>query len=120
MVGESPRGQGSGFMITRQYRKSPLRRLWMPLIAIGFLAYFGYHAFSGAFGIWAMDRLKADAVHLSAELDDLTAQHDRLEKQVATVRPSSLDADVVDMQARIALNVMRPDEVVIDLNAAQQ
>ena len=55
-----------------------------------------------------------------SELDGLKAEHDRLEKQVATVRPSSLDADVVDMQARQALNVMRPDEVVIRLDAAQQ
>ena len=107
-------------MITRQYKKSPLRRLWMPLVAAGFLAYFGFHAFSGSFGIWAMDRLNADGARLSAEFDDLKAEHDRLEKQVATVRPSSLDADVVDMQARQALNMMRPDEVVIRLDAAQQ
>ena len=107
-------------MITRQYRKSPLRRLWMPLVAAGFLAYFGFHAFSGSFGIWAMDRLNADGARLSAELDDLKATHDRLEQQVATVRPSSLDADVVDMQARQALNMMRPDEVVIRPGAAQQ
>ena len=59
-------------------------------------------------------------VRLTAELDDLKAEHDRLEKQVATVRPASLDADVVDIQARQALNIMRPDEVVIHLGAAQQ
>ncbi len=105
-------------MITRQYRKSPLRRLLMPLVAAGFLAYFGFHAFSGSFGIWAMDRLNADAAHLKVELAGLKSEHDRLDKQVATVRPSSLDADVVDMQARMALNVMRPDEVVIQLDAA--
>lgn len=103
-------------MITRQYRKSPLRRLWMPLVAAAVLAYFGFHAFSGSFGIWAMDRLNGDAARLSAELDGLKAEHDRLEKRVATVRPNSLNADVVDMQARMALNVMRPDEVVIELN----
>jgi cell division protein FtsB len=67
-----------------------------------------------------MGRLNADAVRQSAELDDLKAEHDRLEKQVATVRPSSLDADVVDMQARQALNVMRADDVVVYLDAAQQ
>ncbi len=107
-------------MITRQYKKSPLRRLWMPLVAAGFLAYFGFHAFSGSFGIWAMDRLNADAARLSAEFHDLKAEHDRLEKRVASVRPTSLDADVIDREARLALNVMRPDEVVIRLDAAQQ
>jgi cell division protein FtsB len=44
----------------------------------------------------------------------------RLEKRGATVRPSSLDADVIDMQARMALNVTRADEVVIPLDAVQQ
>lgn len=107
-------------MITRQYKKSPFRRLLMPLVAVGFLAYFGFHAFSGSFGIWAMGRLNADAVRLTADLDALKSEHDRLEKRVATVRPGSLDADVVDMQARTALNVMRPDEVVIRLDAVQQ
>jgi cell division protein FtsB len=87
----------------------------MPLIAASFLAYFGYHTFSGSFGIWAMDRLNADAARLSTELKGLKAEHDQLDAQVATLRPNSLDADVVDMQARVALNVMRPDEVVIPL-----
>lgn len=102
-------------MITRQYKQSFLRRLWIPLTAVAFLAYFGYHTFSGSFGIWAMDRMNADAARLSGELKGLKDEHAQLEKQVATLRPSSLDADVVDMQARAALNVMRPDEVVIPL-----
>ncbi len=107
-------------MITRQHKKSPLRRLWMPLVAIGFLGYFGYHAFSGSFGIWAMDRLNADAARLTIERDRLQTERTTLEERVATVRPGSLDADVVDMEARLALNVMRPDEVVIPLGAPQQ
>jgi cell division protein FtsB len=107
-------------MITRQHRKTPLRRLWMPAVAVGFLAYFGFHAFSGSFGIWAMERLEVDAARLTIQLDSLKAEHDRLERRVATVRPDSLDADMVDMEARTALNVMREDEVVIPLGAAQQ
>ena len=39
---------GRAAMITRQQRKTPLRRLWMPLVTIGFLGYFGYHAFNAA------------------------------------------------------------------------
>jgi cell division protein FtsB len=107
-------------MITRQHKKSPLARWWMPLLTAGFLAYFGFHAFSGSFGIWAMDRLNADAARLTVERDNLRAEREQLEKRVATVRPGSLDADVVDMEARTALNMMRPDEVVIPLGAAQQ
>jgi cell division protein FtsB len=107
-------------MITRQRKKSVLRRLLMPVVAIGFLSYFGYHAFNGAFGIWAMDRLEADAAQLTTQRNKLVAERTALEHDVARVRPSSLDADVVDLRARHALNVMRPDELLIDLGAAQQ
>ncbi len=107
-------------MITRHRKKSVLRRLWMPLLTIGILGYFGYHAFSGSFGIWAMDRLEADGARLTVERDKLAAERAELERQVASVRPSSLDADVVDLEARHALNMMRADEVVISLGAAQQ
>ena len=107
-------------MITRHRKKSVFRRLWMPLVAAGFLSYFGYHAFSGSFGIWAMGRLEIDAARLTVDRDRLVAERVALERQVATVRPSGLDADVIDLEARTALNLMRPDEVVINLGAAQQ
>jgi cell division protein FtsB len=107
-------------MMTRQRKKSAFRRLWMPLLAAGFLSYFGYHAFSGSFGIWAMDRLEADAARLIVDRDRLKSEREVLERRVATVRPSSLDADVVDLEARSALNLMRPDEVVVSLGALQQ
>ena len=107
-------------MITRQHKKSFLRRLWLPLLTIGFLSYFGYHAFNGAFGIWAMDRLEADAARLTVELDAVKQERQTMERRVASVRPESLDADVIDVQARSALSLMRPDEVVISLGAAQQ
>ncbi len=107
-------------MITRHRRRTFLRRIWMPLLSAGVLAYFGYHAFSGSFGIWAMDRLEADRARLTTELETLKAEHAGLEKQVAALRPSSLDADVVDLDARDALNMMRPDELLIAPGAAQQ
>jgi cell division protein FtsB len=107
-------------MVTRHRKKSVLRRLTMPVVAIAFLAYFGYHAFNGAFGIWAMDRLEADAARLTEQRDTLVAQRATLERQVAELQPQSLDADMVDLQARHFLNVMRPDELRIDLGAVQQ
>ncbi len=107
-------------MITRQRKRTPFRRLWMALATAAFLGYFGFHAFSGSFGIWAMGRLDADGRQLSVQLDELKTERESLEKQVATVRPGSLDADMVDVEAREALNMMRADEVVIESGAAQQ
>lgn len=107
-------------MMTRHRRRSFPHRLVVPLVATGLMAYFGYHAFTGAFGIWAMDRMESDAARLTVERDRLKAEHDALEKQVAMIRPPRLDADMIDMEARHALNVMRPDEVVLRLDAPQQ
>ena len=107
-------------MITRQRKKSAFRRLWMPLLTAGFLGYFGYHAFSGSFGIWAMDRLEGEAARLTVVRDRLSTERAALARQVDTVRPSSLDADVIDLESRHALNLMRSDEVVISLGATQQ
>jgi len=105
--------------ITRLRRRSPLRALLLPLAGAAFLAYFGYHAFNGAFGIWSMDRLKQQGAELSAQLADLKRQHAALESRVARMRPDSVDADLVDASARSALNLTRPDEVVLAPTAAR-
>jgi cell division protein FtsB len=107
-------------MITHQHRRSPLRRLWMPLITAAFLGYFGFHTFNGSYGKWALDRMQAQAAALDAELADLKRERAQLEKQVSFLRPESLDADMVDVEARTQLNVLRPDEVVVSLGATQQ
>jgi len=104
--------------MTRQRRTTFFRRLALPLLAVGFFAYFGYHTFSGSFGIWAMDQLNADAAVLTSEHDQLVAERQALERKVATVKPSSLDADVIDLEARQQLNLMRPDELEIPLGTA--
>jgi cell division protein FtsB len=106
-------------MITRQRRQTTLSRLWMPLLTAAFLGYFGYHAFSGAFGKWSMDRMKTEAAGLESQLATLTKERTDLERRVALLRPESLDADVVDMEARTQLNMLRPDEVVISFGATQ-
>lgn len=107
-------------MITRQHKQNPLRRVWMPLLAAAFLGYFGFHAFSGYYGIWSHDQLERDAIRLTAELDGLKAEHTALERRVIALRPEKLDADMVDLEARLALNRLRPDELLINLGASQQ
>jgi cell division protein FtsB len=105
--------------ITHLRRRNPLRALLLPLAAGLFLAYFGYHAFNGAFGIWSMDRLKQQGAELSAQLADLKRQRTGLETKVARMRPESLDADLVDSSARSARNLTRADEVVLSPAAAR-
>ena len=113
-------GEASVGMITRQHRQSPLRRLWMPLLTAAFLGYFGFHTFNGSFGKWALDRMELQAAALESQLADLKRERAELANRVSFLRPESLDADLVDVEARTQLNVVRPDEVVVSLGAAQQ
>ena len=107
-------------MITRQRRQSLLGRLWMPLITAAFLGYFGFHAFNGYYGIWSRDRLDAEAARLSLDLDRLKSQHARIEHRVTVLRADNLDADLIDVEARAALNRLRADEVVIRFGVIHQ
>ena len=106
-------------MMTRQRRKSRLNRLWLPILAAMFLGYFGYHAFNGSYGLWSLDRLEEEGEPLKAQLDKLKAERAAIERRVAFLKPDSLDADVVDTEARTSLNLLRPDEVVISFGAVQ-
>jgi cell division protein FtsB len=106
-------------MVTRQRRQSILSRLWMPLITAAFLGYFGFHAFNGFYGIWSMDRLEADASRLTSDLAALKDEHASFERRVEMLRSDNIDADIVDVEARAALNRLRSDEVVITLSAPQ-
>ena len=92
----------------------------MPLITAAFLGYFGYHAFNGYYGIWSRDRLQVDSVRLTAELETLKHQREELESRVALLRSDNLDADMVDVEARAALNRLRPDEILLKLYISQQ
>ena len=107
-------------MITRHRRQSFFRRLWLPLVTAAFLGYFGFHAFTGSFGIWEYRRLEAEAARLKSTLDTLRDEKATIERRVSSLWPDSLDADVVDTEARSSLNVMRANEVVVSFGATQK
>ena len=101
-------------MTTRQYSHPRFRRLILPALAAVYLGYFGFWAFHGYYGIWAKTRLEGEAARLETELADLSARRLILEGRVTLLRSESVDSDMLDEQARQALNLLRPDEVVLD------
>jgi len=105
--------------MTRHRRKSPFTRLLLPLLAFVFLGYFGYHAFNGSYGLQSLQRMESEAVVLRAQVEKLKAERAQIERRVAYLTPDGLDADVVDTEARMSLNLLRPDEVVISFGAVQ-
>lgn len=107
-------------LFTRQRRKSPLRKLWLPLVTAAFLGYFGYHALTGSYGLQAYNRMKVEVAELKQRLEGLREQRLAEEKRISYLKPGSLDADILDIEARTSLNLVRPDEVVISFGAVQQ
>lgn len=100
-------------MWTRHHKRRNTGQLIMPAIAVAALSYFGYHAYHGDYGINAKKRLEAQIVELEAERQALAATRTDLEERVGLVQDRSLEKDMLDEQARRALNVARDNEIVI-------
>ncbi|CAN7529899.1 septum formation initiator family protein [Pararhizobium sp. LjRoot255] len=100
-------------MWTKHHKKRKLGRFVMPLIAVAFLSYFGYHSIHGEFGLKATEKFDRQRVERQTRLDELTGQRKTLEKEVALLSDGSLERDMLDEKARFGLNMSRPDEIVI-------
>ena len=104
-------------MWTRQHRPRKSGRLIVPAVAAVVLSYFGYHVYHGEFGIDSKAQLRERAVVLQAELDKVRVQRAELENRVRMLRDGTIDKDMLDEQARRALNLSQPDEVTIMLRS---
>lgn len=100
-------------MSTRQHRKSYLRPLIVPTIAIGFSAYFAWHAWHGAFGIEARRDLERQTARVQAELDTLRADRQTLEHRVALLRANSLESDMLDERVREILGFANRNDLIV-------
>ena len=100
-------------MWTRQHKQRNTGRLIVPAVSALFLAYFGFHAYHGEFGIYSRYRLEARTVELQQRLDVIKAQRMQLERRVQLLHDGTLEKDMLDEQARKALNVSHTDEITI-------
>lgn len=101
-------------MSTRQKKIRKTGRLIVPAIAIAFISYFGYHSVHGDRGMTAMQRFELRKTQLELELAALQKQRKMLQQQVKLL-PSNgpVVRDMLDEKAREALNLSRPNEIVI-------
>ena len=106
-------------MWTRQHKQRNTGRLIVPAVSALFLAYFGFHAYHGEFGIYSKYLYEAQAVELQARLDAVKAQRVGMERRVQLLQAGTLEKDMLDEQARRALNLSKPDEIVIMRTSAQ-
>lgn len=100
-------------MWTRQHKQRNTGRLIVPAISVVFLSYFGFHAYNGEYGIYSKYQLEARRAELAAKLDGIKAQRMELEQRNQLLHDGSLEKDMLDEQARRALNLAHPDELVI-------
>lgn len=98
---------------TRQHRKRRSGALIVPAISAVFLSYFAYQAFHGEFGIYSRYKLTAEANVLQTRLDAIRERREKLEKKVDFMKDGAIERDMLDEQARAALDLARPDEVII-------
>jgi cell division protein FtsB len=98
---------------TRQHRKSRAGVLILPAITVAFLAYFGFHAFHGEFGIYNKHKLDLQAAALKKQLASIKAEREEIEQRVQLLHDGTIEKDMLDEQARRALSLSREDEVTI-------
>ncbi len=104
-------------MWTRQHKQRNTGRLIIPALCAVFVSYFGYHAYHGEFGITSRYRLQAETADLQAQLDAVKVRRMELERRVRLMHDGTIEKDMLDEQARGALNLSRADEITIMLPA---
>lgn len=100
-------------MFTRQRKKRNTGALIVPALTAVFLSYFGFHAWNGEFGILSSYQLVERKAELEAQLAALRQERQALEGRVLLLQDGTIERDMLDEQARRALNLTAKDEVTI-------
>ena len=87
--------------------------LIFPLLACAAGGYLGYNLQTGEHGLKARADLEGRKEVLAGELAGLKEVRNRLDRDVALLRPESLDPDMLDERARAILNLAHPDDLII-------
>lgn len=106
-------------MSTRQHRKSYVRPLVVPLIALTFSGYFAWHGWHGSFGIEARRQLAVEADRLDRELAEVKKERAAIEHRVSLLRSSSLESDMLEERAREILGFANAKEIAVVASAPQ-
>jgi cell division protein FtsB len=100
-------------MIARTRLGRLVRGLLLHAVAASLIGYFAVQAFRGNYGLDARKGYEEDIARLSQERDALRATRAALERQVALLRPESIDPDMVEELARRDLGFAGPHDLVM-------
>ena len=93
--------------------KRAIRTTALPCVFIGVAVYFGANAIDGERGTRAA-ALRTD--YLETRRSDLAraeAERDLWDRRVGALRSNRIDRDMLDERARAMLNLVDPDEVIV-------
>jgi cell division protein FtsB len=90
-----------------------LRHALIPVVCLIVISYFAYHAVYGRHGFIAWLSLQNRVDTLTQQLDDTRLAREQLDRQVALLRPESIDQDLLEERAQVGLGFAHPDDVVI-------
>ena len=93
--------------------KDKPKQILVPLLCIGLMSYFIYHAINGRHGLEARSQLQQRAQMLEDKLGGLEAVRQRLERDVLLLQSDNLDPDMLEEQARRILTFAHPDDLVL-------
>lgn len=75
--------------------------------------YFAYHAFAGETGLGRWSDMQVEIEAKQAKLDKLTAEVERMKRDITRLTPGSVDPDYVEALAREKLSFVYPGEIVL-------
>jgi cell division protein FtsB len=103
--------------------RTRLRSIVLPIVFYLVLGvaggYLVWGASNGEHGLKAKEKFDAEATELKAQLAGLRHERARWELRVASLRPESVDKDLLDEEAHALIDRVAKDEVVIFTGAAK-
>jgi cell division protein FtsB len=103
--------------------RTRLRSIVLPIVFYLVLGVAGGYlvcgASNGEHGLKAKEKFDAEATELKAQLAGLRDERARWELRVASLRPESVDKDLLDEEAHALIDRVAKDEVVIFTGAAK-
>jgi len=95
--------------------RSRARQIWVTVFGALVLAYFSYHMIQGNHGVIALLALRDNVAAAETLAAETSAERQRVLRQVTLLRPDNLDPDMLEERARVMLNYVNRDDIVIVL-----
>jgi len=93
-----------------------IRRAAVPALALIVVGTFAGHAIAGPNGLLAWGGYHHALVTREAQLAQIEQQRDQLRHRSALLDPKHADPDLADEMTRKQLGLVRPDEVILNLD----